>query len=274
MGIADSISLFNSTARTLMGIVVVGGLSFGSYIGYHKFNEAERGREAIKELEESKEKIGKLEAEVASKNEEITAKQKKIDALHTSLRLLKFSRRLAQVTVLDVGIGEGGEGYETKVEFVELTEDGKPIGDAQTFSIKGNYLHIDCLTVSFDDIHVEEGTDLVRSKPLCLFERAYGNEQAPDDGYKFVREGEYPTAYTGSRPVSDLEKKIWDNFWEIANDQIQQGDLAIRNASGKGWYVKVVEGKTYQLKQRATGGLELVPDAERVQVVSPSQPSA
>ena len=57
-----------------------------------------------------------------------------------------------------------------------------------------------------------------------------------------------------------LEKKIWEDFWNIANDSDRAKELGIRAAHGDAVSIKVRKGKSYKVTLRATGDLTLQPD--------------
>jgi len=58
--------------------------------------------------------------------------------------------------------------------------------------------------------------------------------------------------------LSDFEKKIWDDFWRIANDPQRSAELGIRALHGDAVSIKVEKGKTYRVTVRASGGPEIV----------------
>jgi hypothetical protein len=59
--------------------------------------------------------------------------------------------------------------------------------------------------------------------------------------------------------MSDFEKQIWDDFWNIANDPQRAQQLGIRAAHGEAVSVQLRPGKTYRLQLRASGGLTITP---------------
>ena len=251
MGVGQSLSLFNATVRTLLATVVVGGLGLGGWYGYNEYNKKELTAKALEEAQK----------ELAAKNEEIAR-------LGTAMRMLKFSRRLGQARALAVWEDDTTGQRKATIEFIEVSEDGEQIGKRRVFEIQGDELYIDCFVVSFEDKYIEQAIDLERSKPMCIFLRAFGNLETPEEGYKLANETGPPSSYGRTGEVSNLEKKIFTDFWAVANDRVQQEELGIRAALGKAPHMKLIEGKTYQIKLRATGELTLVPDKEMIPVVS------
>ena len=60
--------------------------------------------------------------------------------------------------------------------------------------------------------------------------------------------------------MTDLEKKIWGDFWNIANNEKMAHELGIRAAHGGAVSMKVQKGKTYRVIMRSTGDLSIVPE--------------
>ena len=201
---------------TILALLFAGGW-FG-YQTYFSRNEAEK-KLAAKEVE-----IAGLEKEVATLN-------KNVSRLQTANRLLKVDHRVAYVDVLSQQPGKDGE-LNTKFSFVEVDDQGKPLEEPRVFSIKGNEIHIDALLVDFSDQNIEEG-DPLRSTSLCLFKRIFGEKQKPEDAFVLDPVGSQPAAYRGGKEPSDLEREIWANFWEIANDPKKGNEMGIRSAGGE-----------------------------------------
>ena len=189
------------------------------------------------------------------------------------MKLLKVRHRLARLTVLDQrevaslnpvtpteGVKEPASKTNllTKVEFTEVNENGQPIGQPKQFDIVGDMVYVDYLNVTFDDKFIEEA-DLDRSTSLALFQRIFGEHQEPVEGFQLDTVGTRPTAY-GAEPRSrSFEKKIWDDFWLIANDPKRAAELGIRAANGEAVSIRVRPGMTYEIDLRATGGMTIRP---------------
>ena len=146
----------------------------------------------------------------------------------------------------------------TKVEFTEVNEHGEPIGQSKQFEIDGDMVYVDYLNVTFDDKFIEQA-DLDRSTSLVLFQRVFGEHQPPVQGFQLDTVGTRPTAYARGTENSDFEKKIWDDFWLIANDPKRAADLGIRAANGDAVSIRVRPGKTYEIDLKASGGMTIRP---------------
>lgn len=281
----ENVKTFNSVLRTLIAMVVVGAAGVGGWFGYRTYYAADIERQeaeskllqfetqlqqketalkqkddVITKLNDSiKQKDGLLaekEDLIAELNVAIEKKDEEIARLDTAMRLLKVDHRLAEIKVLDMGQKDGQPFID--VEFQEINDDGQPIDQSKQFTLVGDEIRIDTWLVQFEDKYVEQA-DIDRSTSICLFKRIYGNIEGPMGGHSIENVGTRPVAYARGRPLSDFEKKIWDDFWNIANEPQKAEQLGIRAAAGKSDFVKARKGKTYRVELRASGGTTLKP---------------
>ena len=144
------------------------------------------------------------------------------------------------------------------VEFVEVNDEGKPIGEAKQFEIVGDMVYIEYLRVTFDDKYIE-ASDLDRSTAIALFQRIFGEHQEAADGFVLDEVGTRPTAYARGTDMSDFEEKIWGDFWLIANDRAGAAELGIHAAHSSAAAMRVRPGKTYEIQLRSTGEITIRP---------------
>ena len=276
-GLVESISVFNSTVRTLLALVLVGGLGAGGWYGYNLYNaqeiEARRRAEELAEaqnqleqthqlLEQKQVEIGQLEATVEEQTEQIAR-------LDTALRLLKIDHRVARLKVLDQQTdAESGETVSL-VEFQELDDRGQPVDAPRQFRVRGDVVYVDSWIVKFDDKYVEQA-DLHRSTSLVLFRRIFGAAQQPRHGFLLDESGVRPRVYGQGGVLTDFEKKIWEDFWNVANDEQKQAELGIRAAHGEAPSIRMEKGKVYRITLRASGGLTVELETE----VAETKPAA
>lgn len=288
----EKLQTINSVIRTLLGLVVVGGIGAASWYGYQTYTAADKDLENAQkqlvakdqelaenrrqleasrtEIKQREEQLKQKDAEIVQKeatitkqaseivdlNEAIKQKDIEIDHLDTALRLHKVKRRLARITVRDVGKDpESGQTF-SKIEFVELNELGDPIDKPRAFELEGDLVYVDCMVVKFEDKYVEEA-DLERGTSICTFNRIFGEFQKPNEGFYLDEPGRRPGAYSRGSVMSDFEKKIWDDFWNIANDPPKASEMGIRALQGDAVSIKVKKGKTYRITIRASGGPEI-----------------
>ena len=289
-GTIEKLQTVNSLIRTLLALTVFGGLGAAGWYGYTTYNAAEienqrrdaalqakdeelaKSREQVEkqqrdlaakdaELAGKEEKIAKQQTEISTLNQEVVRQKAEIQRLDTALKLHKLERRLARIRVLDTGVDEANGRKFSKIEFVELNELGDPIGEPKQFQLDGEMVYVDYWVVKFDDKYVEHA-DLERGTSICLFHRVFGELQKPKEGFTLDEPGRRPGNYARGGVMSDFEKKIWGDFWKIANDPQQAAQLGIRALHGDAVSVKVEKGKTYRITVRASGGPEITVDAE------------
>ncbi len=280
-GMMENLQAINSFVRTLLALTVAGVLGTTGYYGYRTYTAAERESEAKaqqlqdakkalqvkdeqlavnrQELEQRKAELVQKESQIADLQQDVQKKQAEIQRLETSLRLHKMERRLARVRVLDVGTDEQSKKKFAKIQFVELNEQGDPIGEPREFRLEGDIVYVDYWVVKFEDKYVE-AADLERGMSICLFNRIFGEFQQPTEGFSLDEPGRRPGPYARGGVMSELEKKIWDDFWNIANTPQRAAELGIRALHGEAVSIKVHKGKTYRITVRASGGPEIEVD--------------
>jgi hypothetical protein len=277
-GVMEGLSTVNSFLRTLIALVLIGGVGVAGWFGYTTFNareidaqkKAQELAQANTALNEAKNKLVAAEADLATKAEQIRKKDAEIvklnenvERLETSIGLLKVDHRVARLSVVDQTEDAATGEITTRVEFVELNDEGHPIDTPREFPIKGDTVFLDNWVVKFDDKYVESA-DLERGTSLVLFRRIFGEKQQPIDGFPLDEVGSAPRAYLRGGKMSDFEKQIWNDFWVIANDPERAEQMGIRAAHGLALSMKVQKGKSYTVQLRASDGLSLVPDVAAV----------
>ncbi len=264
-----TIATISSAVRTALATILVGGLGIGGYVGYTTFNAKDiAARKAAEERDAAQKKAAEFQKEVALRDQQIStlnvdleAKKQEIQRLETSLTLLKVDHRLARLSVVEQGTDPQTMEEFTDVEFVELNDEGQPVEEPRKFRIKGDIVYIDNWIVKFEDKYVEQA-DLERATSLVLFRRIFGEMQQPRDGYPLDAIGERPAAYAaGRREMSDFEKKIWGDFWNIANDEKLAAEMGIRAAHGEAVAIRAQPGKSYRISLRASDGLSITPES-------------
>jgi hypothetical protein len=276
----ETLKNVNSTLRTLLMMVLVGGAGYFGYVTYDLYNRPQKKladkqielEKTAAELKTASQNLAARNEEVVKLNSDLDEKAKQVERLQVAMQLLRVTRRVARLTVLDqrerpatataaetdAAETDSDESPQTnlvtRVEFVETNEEGQPIGQAKQFDIAGDMVYVDYLRVSFDDKYVEEA-DLDRGTAICLFQRIFGEHQEPVDGYILDDVGTRPTAYARGSEMSDFEKEIWDDFWTFANDPERAEELGIRAIHGAAVSMRVQPGKTYELDLRSTGDM-------------------
>lgn len=285
----DTISNVNSAMRNLLLLVLIGGAGYGGYKAYDLYNEPQ------KQLKEKQNALNELQTKLKQANDDLAARQKdianlsvqlkekiaEVDRLEVAMKLLQVQHRLARLTVLEQHevpslipatpttgneVGASRPNVITKIEFVDINDQGQPIGKPKTFDIKGDMIYVDYLTVNFEDKYIEKSA-IDRATSIALFQRIFGEHQEPAKGFQLDTVGTRPTAYARGTQMSDFEKKIWDEFWLIANDNKRAKELGIDAMQGKAVAIRAQPGKSYEIKLRSTGDITIRP-------IEPKTPSA
>ena len=248
----ETMRTVNTTLRTLVMTALVGGAGYGGYVAYDMYNEPQ------KQLADKQAELEKALADLGTKEKQLTETTAQLERTKVAMQLLKVRRRIARLKCLEQKPNPETGKVESKIEFVEVNTEGQPIGTPRQFTIAGDLVYVDSLTVTFDDKYVEQ-SDLDRSTAIVLFQRIFGEHEEPVNGQRLDEVRTRPTAYARGTPMSDFEKKIWDDFWQIANDPTRSGELGIFAAHGKAPSMRVQPGKTYELELRSTGDMTFRP---------------
>jgi hypothetical protein len=285
-GVIESMSTINSLLRTGLAIVIVGLIGAGGWYGYHVYNAGDlalkekdqqlasiRGELIAKQdmLDQQTKQLEEKEQTITALNVDLREKEARIQKLDTSLRLLKVNHRVGWLTVLEQDIDPATNQLYTVGQFVEVNDRSEPIGTPKDFRINGDVVYIDNWVVKFDDKYVERA-EIDRSTSLVLFRRIFGENQTPNEGFAIDTVGSRPQAYGSDNQISDFEKKIWDEFWTIANDEAKAREMGIRAAHGEAPSMKLQKGKSYKVMLRASDGLSITPDAGQPPI--PGKPPA
>lgn len=278
-GMIESISTLNSFVRTILAVIVIGGASVGGWFGYTTYFAAKIDAEkkaheldvARKDLAAKEEQLAQKEEQIVKLGKDIVKLNEKIEKLDMALRLLKVDLRLARLTVLEQGDdADTGEKF-SRIEFEELNDRGEKIDQPKRFKILGDMVYVEYLVVKFDDKYVEQA-DIDRSTSLCLFQRIFGEKQKPIEGFVLDEVGTRPAIYGRGKAPSEFEAKIWNDFWNIANDPEKAKDLGIRANHSEAPGYRVQAGKSYKLELRASGGLTIKPENDAPK--TPVKPAA
>lgn len=248
MSLTQSLAAINSFLRTVLGFVVAGAVGFGTWFGYKTWTRYDA---ALLTLEQQEVQLTQLRGDLA-------AKQLEVDRLDMALRLSRVDQRVARIDVLDQQPDPATGRLRTRLAFVEVSDDQQPLDDPREFAIDGEVVYVDYWVVKFEDRYVDEA-DLERGTSIALFRRLFGERQQPQDGFELDQVGARPKAYGRGAPLSDFERRIWDDFWRVANDPELAGSLGIRAAHGEAVSLKLQPGKRYWLELRSSGGLSVRP---------------
>jgi hypothetical protein len=253
--------LANTTA--LLRTLVLGGLVL--IVGWWTVYLRGRLHERDLQIADQKERIGALEsslqakdAEILHLNEEIQERDERIRELEAALRLLKIDHRVARIDVLEQTSEPSDPARTlTRVRFTELDSQGEPVALGRELVLQGKLIYVDALVIKFADEYVERG-DALRGASICLFRRAFGEDQKPAEGVPLDAAGARPLVYGGDVLGDPFHAGLWTRFWDYANDPEAARALGVRALHGEAPFVEARAGKSYRLELRASGGLTIV----------------
>ncbi len=257
----DSISNFIRATVSLIAVGLIGG---GAWIAYSKYAEHEL---AIRERDELRQQAKRDAAELKRREEQIQKQEEEIARLETSLRLLKFDQRVAQLEVVDQWQDEQGQPV-TRVRFAELDNNGNPLQSPREFNIRGERVYVEYWVAKFFDEHVENGVD-TKNTSICLFRSIFGDKEKPAEGHLLDDASTLQASYARGREMSALESDIWENFWDYANDRRKAAEVGLRAVHGEAVNIKAQKGKTYRIQLRASDGLSIIPEDSQSAVTAP-----
>ncbi len=265
MTISETADEISSLIRTVFGSLLLAVVGYAGGWLYTHLNPDVRLQQKQHELTQVQSKLDAVEQQVQNQSQlidkmsvEIESRDRRIVQLDTSLQLMKVDYRVAQIEVLhQTTHPESGE-LITQFTFQEIDKEGTPVDRPRPFQIVGDILYVDFWIVKFDDAFVEQAK-LDRSTSICLFRRLFGEHQEPYQGYTLDDVGTRPAVYGESGVMSDLERRIWSDFWNIANDPARAAAMGIRAAHGEAVATRLRPGQNYRVTLRASDGLSIIP---------------
>ena len=208
-------------------------------------------------IDEQGRAIDTLETDLEATREELAASEAEVRSLEAALRLLKVDRRLARVEV--IRREDTPEGPRTHLRFVEIGPDGLPAGEPRQFSVAGTRVYFEALVIKFDDQYVEAG-DFLRGTSVCLFGRAFGDRQSPEEGVRLETRGQRPAAYGLEGQTDPFYDDLWEHFWAYAEDPEAAREKGVRALHGEAPFIEARPGRRYRIVLRASGGLTITPE--------------
>lgn len=212
--------------RIVMLFVSLAVLGGGGYLAWDKFHERQR---LLKEIE---------------------ARERVIDRLTRTTRVAQ--------AMLTRRFEEDGRSM-SEVLLVEEDQDGEPKNRTRVV-VEGDVVYFDALVLKFDSALVQGG-DALKGRSVLLFRRIFGEHQKPSDGVAIDETAVdgIPQVYRGDDPPSSVEVALWRDFWKYANDPKAAAAAGVRVAQGEAPYVKMEQGKLYELTLDHSGGLNIKP---------------
>ena len=236
--------------------------AFWSYVFYDSSTEANRA------LRVRDDQIAHLEmdnGQKAGRNDaldlQVQSLEAKVSQLELARQLLQLDHRIARIEVLRQGPGKGGSGeVQTEVLFTELDPEGEPIGPGKEITLPGTRIYVEGIVVKFGDSYVEQG-DPLRGTSICLLQRMFSEELAPEEGVALDSINQHPLPFTGDDLPDPLYRDLFERVWHYANDPDAAERIGVRAIQAEAPSVEARAGQTYRLELRQSGGITL--QAER-----------
>ncbi len=188
----------------------------------------------------------------------IAALEEQIDELQLRLELLRERTRVAHIDQVDQGPSEQRPGgVRTRFRFREVDAEGRTLGTPQRFEVEGDLAYFDARIIKFDDAFVEQ-RDLLRGSSILLFQRVFGEYQAPAEGFPIDAVGARPAAYAaGAEGPAAFHEELWRDFWRYANEPEVARRSGVRAMHGEAPSIRLAKGRSYELELRTSGGLSI-----------------
>ena len=170
---------------------------------------------------------------------------------------LEFERRMADIVVAGQTRGQDGK-LRTDLLIIEYDRAGRAL-PPRSASVVGDQVHVDALVVKYDAKAIEKPADPLHGHALLLFEKIYGDAQAPADATRLDPPDRVPAVYRdGADPkVTATEQEIWRQFWQLASDATLRRRFGIKVAHGAGVFAPFMPGVRYTITLAADGNLTL-----------------
>jgi len=205
--------------------------------------------------------IAAVAVAVAFLTHNIISKQREIAVLKKIVSRLEAEQRVAQVLVRNQKTDASGRVLETTLKFVEINDKGQPFSE-KIITVPGEEVYFDALVMKFDREHVKLG-DPLRGKSVYLFRKIFGSSQKPENGFSLDLNSTdgIPDSYRTSLSISAFEKKLWQRFWEFANDPVAARKEGVRVAQIEAIGTRPVRGKIYTITLELPSGLNITAQA-------------
>lgn len=170
--------------------------------------------------------------------------------------LLENRNRVAEVLVTDQTRSPDDKVLKTTLLFVEYDRSDRAL-PPKTFTIDGEFAHIDALVIKFNSDFVKQD-DPLRGHSISLFNRLFGETQTPEEAFRIDEPGQIPAIYRDVNPVvREYQEELWQNFWRLARDEEYRKSKGVDVAFGQSSWGPFEPGKLYTLSIQADGGMEI-----------------
>ena len=134
----ESVSIITQAVRTLLAVVVVGGLGVAGWFGYEQLHSTDlKIKRAEAALADAQQQLAQKDKQIVSLEGVVDEQAEEIDRLDTAMRLLKVDHRVARLTVVAQKKEPESDTLVSVVQFQEIDAEGKPTTDPNDFRPAG-----------------------------------------------------------------------------------------------------------------------------------------
>lgn len=198
----------------------------------------------------------------------LTADKAKVAALEVkNAELTDVITRLgAETRMADLVVSEQSRQADGKLKtsllMVEYDKQGRAL-PPRAFTVVGERVHLDALVIKFDAADIQKPNNALTGHAFLLFEKIYGDAQAPADGQAIDSPAAVPSvlrqsdASAGGANTGDFERSLWKNFWQLVDDESLREKYGVRVAHGVGVFEPFKPGYRYTVTLQADGNVTL-----------------
>ena len=174
--------------------------------------------------------------------------------LQEFVQRLTDEKRVAEVVVLDQKTVDGV--LVTDLLFQEISRDGKSL-PYKYFQTRGEKVYVTALSIRFLEEFMARN-DPQRGHALILFDRIFGDKQAPSQGSPIDGPDNLPKVFEGrTKEDAEFERALWQKFWKLVSDKAYRAEMGVDVATGKGTYLPFEPGKLYRITVDLKGNLTM-----------------
>ncbi|MBF0253539.1 MAG: hypothetical protein HQL11_00195 [Candidatus Omnitrophica bacterium] len=185
----------------------------------------------------------------------VTRHVREIENLKKIQANLTADSRAAEVLVTGVRYDDRSRRRLTRIKFLEYDIHGRPL-EPRYFEFMGNLIQFQSLVVRFEDESVMKG-DSLKGKSIYLFLKAFVLDGAETQEFEITAADSIPAGYRVSGVPEGFQKKIWEEFWEVALDPQKRLTAGIKSAQIEAPGSLFVPGTLYSIRIEHDGGLRI-----------------
>lgn len=175
--------------------------------------------------------------------------------LQAIIKNLEAESRIAEVIVTNVRKDKQTGKTYTTIKFLEYDTHNNPL-KPKYFTFPGNIIQFQSLVIRFDDFYIRKG-DKLRGKSAYIFWKVFMLDGKNTVEYEINPVYKIPQGYKIPREKDPFERKLWENFWRYALNNIDAKKIGIKNAQIEAPGTRFIPGMLYTIKIEHDGGIRI-----------------